>query len=292
MNSKLPLMAAAALLIIGLFATKTAKAATTQIALPGCPEKCGDVEIPYPFGVGDEKCFLDAGFKLTCDGYSKLWTTQFRNEETPTTQSQISRIDPVKGTMEILMPVSRLCFHPICRTVADKQPLLGVEPPTFSVSGEENKFFAVGCNTYAILYGSEFSNGSLSPMDRDGYWTGCTTICGDEIADHITECSGIGCCNITVPAGMRRIQTRALSFGEQTGGYNNSCSYGFVAKNGWFRAGANDKNLRFNSSVGFGHRLGGGEGESDVWQRSSQYLPPPPQENGVRRHQDQIRVPM
>ena len=35
------------------------------ISLPGCPENCGDVRVPYSFGIG-QGCFHD-GFNLTCD---------------------------------------------------------------------------------------------------------------------------------------------------------------------------------------------------------------------------------
>jgi hypothetical protein len=32
---------------------------------PGCPDRCGNVQVPFPFGIRDG-CFL-AGFGLTCD---------------------------------------------------------------------------------------------------------------------------------------------------------------------------------------------------------------------------------
>ncbi|GJN01509.1 hypothetical protein PR202_ga18781 [Eleusine coracana subsp. coracana] len=32
----------------------------------GCPEACGNITVPYPFGIG-QGCFLRAGFNLTCD---------------------------------------------------------------------------------------------------------------------------------------------------------------------------------------------------------------------------------
>ncbi|VFQ85111.1 unnamed protein product [Cuscuta campestris] len=240
MHMKLALMAA--LLSVGFAATPT-----SQIALPGCPEKCGDVEIPYPFGVGDEKCFLDAGFNLTCDGDSKLWTTQFKNEELPTTQSQISRIDPAKGTMEILMPISRLCFNRTGGTVADTQPRLGMGPPSFSVSGDENKFFTLGCNTYGYLHSSKSRDDPLMP--GFSYSVGCISQCGHGEPDDVDVCSGIGCCNLTVPAGMRKIQADAYSFGFDSKVWGN-CSYSFVAKNGWFRSSVADlSGLPYSSSL-------------------------------------------
>ncbi|KAL4198024.1 hypothetical protein AMTRI_Chr03g43830 [Amborella trichopoda] len=36
------------------------------MAKPGCEERCGDIEIPYPFGMGHEGCFME-GFDITCN---------------------------------------------------------------------------------------------------------------------------------------------------------------------------------------------------------------------------------
>ncbi|XP_057793290.1 wall-associated receptor kinase-like 10 [Salvia miltiorrhiza] len=36
------------------------------LASTGCPNRCGNVLIPYPFGVGSG-CFLEASFNVTCN---------------------------------------------------------------------------------------------------------------------------------------------------------------------------------------------------------------------------------
>ncbi|KAL6599285.1 hypothetical protein ACP70R_045779 [Stipagrostis hirtigluma subsp. patula] len=48
-----------------------AAALAGPIALPGCPESCGDVRVPYPFGIG-RGCFHQ-GFNLTCDTKHRLF---------------------------------------------------------------------------------------------------------------------------------------------------------------------------------------------------------------------------
>ena len=35
------------------------------IAKPGCPSQCGDVSVPYPFGIG-AGCSLDEWFEIVC----------------------------------------------------------------------------------------------------------------------------------------------------------------------------------------------------------------------------------
>uniref|UniRef100_A0A803MN07 Uncharacterized protein n=1 Tax=Chenopodium quinoa TaxID=63459 RepID=A0A803MN07_CHEQI len=49
----------------------TASAISSQTALPNCPEKCGNITVPYPFGIGD-KCHYSPPvdgylYNLTCD---------------------------------------------------------------------------------------------------------------------------------------------------------------------------------------------------------------------------------
>ncbi|KAL7241473.1 hypothetical protein ACSBR1_014129 [Camellia fascicularis] len=49
-----------------LWLTKTSALSNAK---PGCPEYCGDVRIPYPFGIG-ANCYLDEWFSIGCKNSS------------------------------------------------------------------------------------------------------------------------------------------------------------------------------------------------------------------------------
>lgn len=65
-----PLMLHLSAIITLLFqmspATTVAAAAQRPITLPGCPDKCGNISIPYPFGTRGDCCF-DGSFLVMCN---------------------------------------------------------------------------------------------------------------------------------------------------------------------------------------------------------------------------------
>ncbi|OEL22802.1 hypothetical protein BAE44_0016179 [Dichanthelium oligosanthes] len=56
------LIAAAAATLVS---SQLLPAVAAQIGLPGCPTSCGNVSVPYPFGISPG-CYME-GFNLTCD---------------------------------------------------------------------------------------------------------------------------------------------------------------------------------------------------------------------------------
>ncbi|KAM1864477.1 hypothetical protein ACFX14_004683 [Malus domestica] len=76
-----------------LLATPTT--AQSQLALPDCPDRCGNLTIPYPFGIGDG-CYLDDRFNITCDSSTQQPTTFLL-----TTNIEITNISLYDGELQI-----------------------------------------------------------------------------------------------------------------------------------------------------------------------------------------------
>ncbi|KAK8953587.1 Wall-associated receptor kinase 2 [Platanthera guangdongensis] len=172
--------------------------------LPDCPDRCGNVSIPFPFGT-QRGCHLP-GFLIACNNSSSsppkpLLAAASGNIE-------LSSISLSPGSATVLAPIIR---H--CNSSGTVNSSIDVSNLPFALSAR-NKFTAVGCNTLAIY-------------SYNTYTSGCLSFCNN--ADKIStgSCSGIGCCQTAIPSGLQRIQT---TLGSMVGNASNSadCSYAFV----------------------------------------------------------------
>ena len=208
---------------VGAILSVVMAAAATEypVALPNCPEKCGDVKIPYPFGMTKD-CYLNdsaRNFFIDCtnllSGQAKIGTGNLI----------VTNIS-INGEIDILMFKSQDCYND-SDELRQSNDGSSLRVPSFTVSVTKNKFVAVGCDTYAYL------NGNLNGSE---FSTGCLSRCKNiqNIVDG--NCSGIGCCQIPIPEGLKRVSFQAYNFNRYEDVWDFSpCSYAFIIQEDKFK---------------------------------------------------------
>ena len=196
-----------------LTAIMAAAAIAYPLALPNCSDSCGNVEIPYPFGT-TEGCYRkeSRNFFINC---SKSY-----DQPQPITGYNINVTNiSIEGEMDIMMYNSINCYNQ-GGTPLSNNTESGLQVPDFTVSVTKNKFVAVGCDTYAFL------NGTL----KDAPFTiGCLSTCNDTRSIVNGRCSGIGCCHIDIPEGLKDVVFAAYSFNNHKDVWSfNPCSFAFI----------------------------------------------------------------
>ena len=196
-----------------LTAIMAAAAIAYPLTLPNCSDSCGDVKIPYPFGT-TEGCYREEesrNFFIDCrksDGQPqpRIGT------------GNVTRIT-IEGEIDVRMYSSISCYDQ-WGTPLSNNTNPGLLGPTFTVSATRNRFVAVGCDTYAFL------NGTL----RDApFSTGCLSVCNSTRNIVNGSCSGIGCCHIDIPEGLKDVDFAAYSFKNHSDVWSfNPCSFAFI----------------------------------------------------------------
>ncbi|KAB5514794.1 hypothetical protein DKX38_028700 [Salix brachista] len=189
-------------------------------AKPGCQEKCGNVSVPYPFGILEPSCAMNDNFFLNCtsndEGHPELYVADMT---TDASSQSISNIE-LEGTVTLRIYPAFSCYNKTgIETKSFKQSInLGSGP--FMLSDTRNIFTATGCNTSARVTSNEFT-----------YEAGCLSFCTKyvEMSDE-NPCSGSGCCQTSIPKGLK-----SLCYVVTSAYYNSSvsdfnpCGFAFLA---------------------------------------------------------------
>ncbi|CAO2149625.1 unnamed protein product [Urochloa humidicola] len=221
-------------MLMSVVALSPAPASAQQPA--DCPDKCGAISVPYPFGIG-ARCTPSFGFELVCnhsDNPPRL--TFFPPLPTPTSVLAGRRLNLVSlsiadGEAVTLVNAYRECGNSTTGLVSNDRnittylSLLG--STTYRLSAARNRFVTLGCPTVGYI------------LDNRGYYvTGCTSVCrpSDWNAVSPGACSGVGCCQSSVSPNVsfyepsvQRLKENDALFAMNT----TACRYAFVAEDGW-----------------------------------------------------------
>ncbi|GMG99909.1 hypothetical protein Nepgr_001749 [Nepenthes gracilis] len=169
------------------------KATAQSIAKPNCRASCGNVSIPYPFGIGDN-CYDSNWYEIFCDTSSsppRPFLSQFSLEV-----EQINFEDSQTLTVRIPMPPRNVSSRTGDEVMQGNSPNLIGSP--FLFSSKDNVFLVGGCTGSALLLNS--SNQVLA---------GCATFCPQNFSMPSSEnCYGVLCCQTIIPSSLVFYQTR------------------------------------------------------------------------------------
>ncbi|GKA74537.1 wall-associated receptor kinase 2-like protein [Tanacetum coccineum] len=188
-----------------------------NIAKPNCKTHCGNIAVPNHFGIGEDTgCSLDNSFYVTCDlsfNPPKLFIRS--------TNQEIQRISD--SELRIFTRVSYKCYNQTGFVDDKKLWYSSLANFTFSV---KNMLTVIGCYDYGLIegaYGVNFSSG-------------CIGLCSEAQDVPDGQCSGKGCCQISITKGLKYYDVTLGTFPNRTSVWSfNKCAYVFLAEEGAFK---------------------------------------------------------
>jgi hypothetical protein len=181
-----------ATLVLGLLAAPCPTAVSVKTRGSNCPDRCGGISIPYPFGIGPE-CSLP-GFNLTCAKEAnntsnlllgnpsiEVWSLDWQ----PWADDSFPDIATSIGYFTKLPSVQNYSVH----WEAPGRP--------FAISGSSNmSLFVVGCAVEASLFVGD------SGVEVGNCYADCIGYQSMRMLQSV-PCVGMGCCSIDITVTLR-----------------------------------------------------------------------------------------
>ncbi|XP_073153394.1 wall-associated receptor kinase 2-like [Henckelia pumila] len=196
----------------------------SNIAKPGCETKCGDVTVPFPFGIGNNSgCSIDPWFYINCD-------KSVNPPKLTITPSKLEVLNISESEIRIKNSVAARCYTET--GITTRQNLTGIDltgsPYSFS---ELNKFTVVGCDDLALIVGTSGRN----------FTSGCLSLCSQQSDLLDGYCTGIGCCQTPIPKGLKNFATALASLNNHTNVWSfDACGYAFIGDQDVFKFRVSD----------------------------------------------------
>ncbi|PIA65119.1 hypothetical protein AQUCO_00100545v1 [Aquilegia coerulea] len=199
------------LFLLSWFRVDFARAINGTEILPGCQPKCGNVTVPYPFGIG-AKCSIDTWANINCN-------TTFNPPKPFIGDYEVVQFSQTEVRIKNFVAVS--CYNQsgnLTDQVFASMSLVGT-PYTFSST--KNIVTVLGCDTMVLTRGSNTLN----------YSSGCISICDTKENVIDGTCSGIGCCETSIPKGLQEFYALVGTIYYHTKVWSfDSCGYAFLGE--------------------------------------------------------------
>ncbi|KMT03229.1 hypothetical protein BVRB_8g197770 isoform A [Beta vulgaris subsp. vulgaris] len=211
-------------------------AAATRIAKPGCKDHCGNISIPYPFGIGPN-CYHNPWFEVECDA------TSFTLKMLQITGKEINW-DPLteERTFVTLNSCERYCVRdgsPETVVINDSYNMIG---SPFLYSKKHNVLVVNGCGGGIVL------------RDRNNQTiAGCAAVCVTNSTRPGLECYGVDCCQTTISHSIDYYEVEVASMGT-TRVIGGGCVRSVLAQTNWISKKKKDL-LDYDSLCGPAHTV-------------------------------------
>ncbi|XP_072955441.1 wall-associated receptor kinase 5-like [Typha angustifolia] len=204
-----------------------------SILKPDVPP-CYNISIPYPFGiVGNFSLGLQppmSGFSISCTGsipvvlLSNVWY-------------EVLDISVPDGYIRIAgQAFAWHCYNNSSGPSFSPDRYLNLDGTPYTFSDTRNKFTAVGCDAMAMIRGAA--------QDKHKYIGGCVSFCVTKESIIDGTCSGVGCCQASVPKGLKRLNLELTSVRKLTGSRKDEsgepCSKAFIVEEDYYVFSAED----------------------------------------------------
>ncbi|CAL5044319.1 unnamed protein product [Urochloa decumbens] len=200
--------------------SKSVVRGASSLPHPGCPDKCGDVDIVYPFGIGPG-CAME-GFELHCNK-----SQDGQRNVTYFSDLLVADIFLLQGQVRMMSHIASMCHN------GSNSNLLDFRGTPFTVSEKDNMFTVIGANALAFMAGLRQSA---------IYVIGCLTQSSPYINSTAQEgsCTGVGCCQVALSSNL---SYHNISFSDANASDVNTssmdderhCRYAMVVETNKFR---------------------------------------------------------
>ncbi|KAF0892266.1 hypothetical protein E2562_014848 [Oryza meyeriana var. granulata] len=185
-----------------------------------CPNS--SVDIPYPFKI-NSTVNITPGFVISCGQAGPMITLGVGSNYS------VLDISLLEGYIRV---TGQTVYSSQCHN--NSQRILDLSITNYMFSHTQNKFTVVGCDAMAMIR-NVTDRAVNSTVSR--YLGGCVSFCASEESIVNGECSGVGCCQSSVPKGLNALNLEFISIRNQlmpssrSNGSNSTwCSKAFIAE--------------------------------------------------------------